>query len=122
MKNCGIYLQPYQADDVVQALLADHNMLNDSVKKYIRHLRVELNHRQSAWTRLQVEKNLFVLSGLLFDWLEHLRVPILSRDDLSYIVILGSQPEACLKKLDIVSYCYFTLNYVPIYMSAIHIK
>jgi protein tyrosine phosphatase domain-containing protein 1 len=96
-------LKPYHVDDVVQALLADHCMLEDGMRKYIRQYRVNLNHRQSAWTRLQMEKNLYVLTGLLYDWLEHLRVPVLSRDDLSYIVILGNQPEACLKKIDLVS-------------------
>jgi len=88
---------------VVQALLTDHNMLSDGIRKHIKQYKVDLNHRQSAWTRLQVEKNLYVLTGLLYDWLEHLRLPVLSRDDLSYIVILGNNPEACLKKLDIVS-------------------
>lgn len=64
---------------------------------------MDLNYRQSAWTRLQMEKNLYVLTGLMYDWLEHLKVPILSRDDLSYVVLLGNHPEACLKKLDLVS-------------------
>jgi protein tyrosine phosphatase domain-containing protein 1 len=104
-------LKPYHVDDVVQALLADHNMLSDGTRKYIKQYRVNLNHRQSAWTRLQMEKNLYVLTGLLYDWLEQLRIPVLSRDDLSYIVILGNQPEACLKKIDLVSchVCYFIL-------------
>jgi protein tyrosine phosphatase domain-containing protein 1 len=99
-------LKPYHVDDVVQALLADHNMLSDGMRKYIRQYRVDLNHRDSAWTKLQMEKNLYVLTGLLYDWLEHLRVPILGKDDLTYIVILGNQPAACLKKLDLVS-CHF---------------
>jgi protein tyrosine phosphatase domain-containing protein 1 len=102
-----LLLKPYHVDDVVQALLADHNTLSDGIRKYIRQYKVDLNHRQSAWTRLQVEKNLYVLTGLLYDWLEHLRVPVLSRDDLSYIVILGKHPEACLKKLDLVSYHFY---------------
>ncbi|GFG37415.1 hypothetical protein Cfor_05161, partial [Coptotermes formosanus] len=101
---------PYHVDDVVQALLADHNMLGDEIRKYIRQYKVDLNHRQSAWTRLQVEKNLYALTGLLYDWLEHLRVPVLSRDDLSYIVILGKHPEACLKKLDLGS--QYVLEYL----------
>lgn len=105
------FLKPYHVGDVAQALLADHNMLSDGTRKCIRQYRVDLNHRQSAWTRLQMDKNLYVLTGLLYDWLEHLRVPVLCRDDLSYIVILGNQPEACLKKLDLVSchVCYFIL-------------
>jgi len=103
-----LLLKPYQVDDVVHALLADHNVLSDGIRKYIKQYKVDLNHRHSAWTRLQVEKNLYVLTGLLYDWLEHLRLPVLSRDDLSYIVILGNHPEACLKKLDIVSYHFFT--------------
>jgi len=102
-----LLLKPYHVDDMVQALLADHNILSDGIRKYIKQYKVDLNHRQSAWTRLQVEKNLYVLTGLLYDWLEHLRLPVLSRDDLSYIVILGNNPEACLKKLDIVSYHFY---------------
>ena len=114
-----VLLKPYHVEDVVQALLADHNMLNDGIKKYIKQYKVDLNHRQSAWTRLQVERNLYVLTGLLYDWLEHLRVPVLSRDDLSYIVILGNHPEACLKKLDLVSY-NFLLHFAGRYLTARH--
>ncbi|XP_069693915.1 protein tyrosine phosphatase domain-containing protein 1-like [Periplaneta americana] len=109
---------PYHVDEVVQALLADHNMLSDGMKKYIRQYRVDLNHRQSTWTRLQVEKNLYVLTGLLYDWLEHLRVPILSRDDLSYIVILGNHPETCLKKLDVSG--QYVVEYLFRFLARLH--
>ncbi|KDR18115.1 protein tyrosine phosphatase domain-containing protein 1-like [Zootermopsis nevadensis] len=109
---------PYHVDDVAQALLADHNVLSDGTRKYIKQYRVNLNHRQSAWTRLQMEKNLYVLTGLLFDWLEHLRLPVLSRDDLSYIVILGSQPESCLKKINLAS--QYVLEYLFRFLAQLH--
>ncbi|PSN44961.1 hypothetical protein C0J52_05490 [Blattella germanica] len=109
---------PYQVEDVIQALLADHNMLSDGIKKYIRQYRFDLNIRQSAWARLQVEKNLYVLTGLLFDWLEHLRIPILSRDDLSYIVILGTHPEGCLRKLELSS--QYVVEYLFRFLARIH--
>lgn len=99
---------------MVKAILADHNLLREGMKKYIRQYRVDLNYKQSAWTRLQTEKNLYVITGLMYDWLEHLKVPILSRDDLSYVVLMGNHPEACLKKLDLVSshISYFLLQHV----------
>ncbi|GLH11664.1 Protein of unknown function [Gryllus bimaculatus] len=101
---------PYNVEDAVQALLANHCMMGEGTKKYVRQLRVDLNHRQSAWGRLKIERNLYVLTNLLFEWLEHLKSPILDRDDLSYIVILGSQPETCLKKLDLIT--QYTLEYL----------
>ncbi|XP_023712308.1 protein tyrosine phosphatase domain-containing protein 1 isoform X2 [Cryptotermes secundus] len=109
---------PYHVDDVVQALLADHNLLSDGIRKGIRQYRTDLNYRQSAWTRLQMEKNLYVLTGLMYDWLEHLKVPVLSRDDLSYIVLLGNRPEACLKKLDLAT--QYTLEYLLRFLARLH--
>lgn len=60
---------------------------------------VDLNHRSTAWQRLQMETNLDILSGLLFQWLETLKHPLLDVDSLSYIVAWSSKPQRCLEKL-----------------------
>ncbi|XP_049954844.1 protein tyrosine phosphatase domain-containing protein 1-like [Schistocerca serialis cubense] len=90
----------YCTDDIIQALLADHQMLDEVAKKSIYQLRIELNYKCSVWNSLRLEKNIYVLTGLLYDWLELLKTPALNCDSLSYIVIFGNNPEKCLKKLD----------------------
>lgn len=60
---------------------------------------MDLNHRSTAWQRLQMETDLDILSGLLFEWLETLKHPLLDVDSLSYIVVWSSKPERCLEKL-----------------------
>jgi hypothetical protein len=50
-----------------------------------------------------------VLSTLLYEWLEHLRNPILDTDSITYIVILADNTEKAFKRLP-VSVAY-TLEY-----------
>jgi len=53
----------------------------------VRQYRSELNFRLSAWDRLETETNAYSLAALLFEWLEHLRLPALDRDGITYVVI-----------------------------------
>lgn len=100
--------EPYTVEEVTAALLVDHNSLEESTKKYIKQFEVEFNCSQTTWSRLKTERNLVVLSGLLYDWLESLKNPIVNREDLSNIVIYNKRPETCLQKLNIVStYCVY---------------
>lgn len=46
-----------------------------------------------------METDLDILSGLLFEWLETLKHPLLDVDSLSYIVVWSSKPQRCLEKL-----------------------
>lgn len=61
----------------------------------------DLNHRCTAWQRLELETNLELLSTLLFEWLEDLKHPLLDVDSLSYIVVWSSKPQRCLGKLSV---------------------
>lgn len=61
---------------------------------------MDLNNRCTAWQRLELETDLDVLFGLLFEWLETtLKHPILDMDSLSYIVAWSSKPERCFEKI-----------------------
>jgi len=40
-----------------------------------------------------MEKNAYVLSALLFEWLEHLKVPVLDKDGITYVVIYCDNVE-----------------------------
>ena len=58
--------------------------LINTLKQY----QMDLNYKTSAWDKLETETNLSVLSALLMDWLEHLKVPIIDKVNLM-IHILG---------------------------------
>lgn len=99
--------EPYTTEEVAAALLADHNALEDQTKKYLKQFEMDFNSSQTTWARLKTEKNLNILSGLLYDWLESLKNPIVNREDLSNIVIYNKRPETCLQKLNIVIFVLF---------------
>ena len=83
----------YNTDNIVEAILADHTNISEELKTKISQHKVNLNHGMSSWTSVQSENNLTVLTGLLMDWLEHLKTPIINQDNLSNIVIYSSKPQ-----------------------------
>ena len=55
--------------------------------------------QMSAWDRLDTENDLFVLTGLLFEWLEHLRSPVIGKDAMTYAVIHCDDIEKAMSKV-----------------------
>ncbi|XP_012340481.1 protein tyrosine phosphatase domain-containing protein 1-like [Apis florea] len=92
-------LETVTTDEAIRVLIRDNAILPEKTKKCIQDYQMDLNHRSTAWQRLQMETDLDVLSGLLFEWLETLKHPLLDVDSLSYIVVWSSKPERCLEKL-----------------------
>ncbi|XP_076749525.1 uncharacterized protein LOC143422620 isoform X2 [Xylocopa sonorina] len=92
-------LETVSIEEVIRALVKDDSTLPDKTKKRIQDYQMILNHRATAWQRIQMETNLDILSGLLFEWLETLKHPLLDVDSLSYIVVWSSKPQRCLEKL-----------------------
>ncbi|KAG8198529.1 hypothetical protein JTE90_026432 [Oedothorax gibbosus] len=86
--------------DVVKALLSDHLLLGNDFQNKLKEFQRELNNRSSAWERLKREKDIMFLTGLMWSWLEHLKEPILSKHDLTYIVIRAEKPVNALVRLD----------------------
>ena len=115
----------YPAEEVFAALiqvnpskkpgtvLATHEeVLVNSLKQY----QMDLNYKTSAWDKLETETNLTILSALLMDWLEHLKVPIIDKvnllffsynihlinnlqDSITYLVIHCGNLEKAFKRL-----------------------
>ena len=65
----------------------------------------------SAWDRLDTENDLFVLTGLLLEWLEHLKTPVLGKDGITYVVIHCDNVEAAIRK---VSSCFVVKIHIQI--------
>jgi protein tyrosine phosphatase domain-containing protein 1 len=72
--------------------------------------RSSLNYKLSAWDRLDTETNIWVLAALLFEWLEHLKTPILDKDSITYLVIHSDSLEVALRKLP--THVCFILEYL----------
>ena len=53
----------------------------------------------ATWGILEAETDTGVLAALLFEWLEHLKTPILDRNGITYVVIHCDDVEAALQRL-----------------------
>ncbi len=49
---------------------------------------------------MDTETNLFVLTALLFEWMEHLKAPLLDNDSITYVVIYCDNIDSALKRLN----------------------
>uniref|UniRef100_A0A3Q3Q920 Protein tyrosine phosphatase domain-containing protein 1 n=1 Tax=Monopterus albus TaxID=43700 RepID=A0A3Q3Q920_MONAL len=61
---------------------------------------VELNSREGAWERLCMERDPLVLSSLMWSWLEQLRDPVISSDDVKALSETNGNPASALNSLE----------------------
>ena len=92
-------VQVLKAETVYEALIANEAIV-EGLKKVVLRYRLDLNARTSAYLRLSSENDVFLLSALLWAWFETLKVPVLTKDHLAYIVISADKPQICLKRLE----------------------
>ncbi|XP_077495876.1 protein tyrosine phosphatase domain-containing protein 1-like [Amblyomma americanum] len=86
--------------DVASALLLEHKLLGPVFLARLRKYQRELNSRGAAWDKLNVEEDPAILAGLLWFWLDELREPVLSKQDLTSVVVRPTNPVAVLLKLN----------------------
>ncbi|RZF46128.1 hypothetical protein LSTR_LSTR012988 [Laodelphax striatellus] len=109
--------ETHTTEDIIDALTIDHDNIDEDLKKQIRQYQQELNGTGSSWKKLEIENNPVVLTGLLFEWLEQLKTPILHRDYLTYIVLQYADPCSCIKKFELV--VQYTIEYLFRFLSRI---
>ena len=97
----------YTPEMVYQALLDSHgeklraeegNWATEN-SKLLKQYKTDLNYKLKAWDDIESETNLFVLTGLLLEWLEHLKHPIMDKDSITFVVIHCDNIEAAMKRL-----------------------
>ena len=88
----------YSALQVYQAFIQRRSWEEDW-QRQLRQYETDLNYRMSAWDRLTTETDLAILSALLLEWLEHLRTPVIDKDNITYLVILCGNLEKAFKRL-----------------------
>ncbi|CAK1591057.1 unnamed protein product [Parnassius mnemosyne] len=87
------------AVDIHKAFILDHQSLPDEKQKYLKQLRNEINQSREAMDKIYDEEDPMVLSGLLLEWLDGLKQPVLNREDLSLIVARANNAEHCIMAL-----------------------
>ncbi|CAG5055298.1 unnamed protein product [Parnassius apollo] len=87
------------AVDIHKAFILDHQSLPDDKQKHLKQLRNEINQRREAMDKIYDEEDPMVLSGLLLEWLDGLKQPVLNREDLSLIVARANNTEHCMMAL-----------------------
>ncbi|XP_075689971.1 protein tyrosine phosphatase domain-containing protein 1 isoform X2 [Rhinoderma darwinii] len=60
----------------------------------------ELNSRESSWDRICAERNPFVLSNLMWSWIEQLKEPAITKDGVHLLASYGSDPDSALYLLE----------------------
>lgn len=97
-------------------LLASDETSRDIFNTY----KFNLNNRGAAWNKLDTETDIGVLSALLFEWLEHLKSPILDRNGITFVVIHCDDVEAALQRLP--SHVCYILEYLVRFVSRLKLK
>ncbi|XP_046973809.1 protein tyrosine phosphatase domain-containing protein 1-like [Vanessa cardui] len=85
---------------VHEAFITDHKSLPDDKQKYLKQFRTEINQRRDAINKIEKEDDPLVLTGLLFEWLEGLKEPVLDREDLSTIIGRCKHVNSCVDALE----------------------
>ncbi|XP_067854811.1 protein tyrosine phosphatase domain-containing protein 1 isoform X6 [Heptranchias perlo] len=70
--------------------------LGDKVEMWQR----ELNVREGTWERICTEKNPYVLSSLMWSWLEQLKEPVISREDVEALAHKYMDPNKAFYSLE----------------------
>ncbi|XP_063796819.1 protein tyrosine phosphatase domain-containing protein 1 isoform X1 [Pseudophryne corroboree] len=56
----------------------------------------ELNSREAAWDRICTERNPYILSNLMWSWLEQLKEPAITKEDIHLLASYSSDLESAL--------------------------
>ncbi|XP_034545815.1 protein tyrosine phosphatase domain-containing protein 1 [Notolabrus celidotus] len=83
---------------VARALAVD--LTDDELTSKVSQWQTELNTREGAWERLCIERDPLVLSCLMWSWLEQLKDPVISSEDIKALSEKGVNPENALDSLE----------------------
>ncbi|XP_041975630.1 uncharacterized protein LOC121730577 isoform X2 [Aricia agestis] len=80
---------------VYEAFVCDHQSLPSEQQRHLKQLRGDIDHRREAMARIDEEDNPEILTGLLFEWLEGLKTPVLGTEDLATIISRSHRVDSC---------------------------
>ncbi|XP_030633339.1 protein tyrosine phosphatase domain-containing protein 1 [Chanos chanos] len=83
---------------VAKALAMD--MCGEDLRNRISVWQTELNSREGAWERLCMERDPLLLSSLMWSWLEQLKEPVFSKEDVKALAESHCNPYHALDSLE----------------------
>ncbi|KAM9860218.1 protein tyrosine phosphatase domain-containing protein 1 [Aulostomus maculatus] len=83
---------------VAKALAMD--LMDKDLPSKISMWQMELNSREGAWERLCMERDPLVLAGLMWSWLEQLKDPVISSEDVKSLSEKNLTPQKALDSLE----------------------
>ncbi|XP_037635407.1 protein tyrosine phosphatase domain-containing protein 1 [Sebastes umbrosus] len=83
---------------VARALAMD--LIDKDFTSKVSMWQTELNSREGAWERLCLERDPLVLSGLMWSWLEQLKDPVISGEDVKSLSEKNVNPQNALDSLE----------------------
>uniref|UniRef100_UPI0037E8448C protein tyrosine phosphatase domain-containing protein 1 n=1 Tax=Semicossyphus pulcher TaxID=241346 RepID=UPI0037E8448C len=83
---------------VARALAMD--LTDNDLTSKVSLWQTELNSREGAWERLCMERDPVVLSGLMWSWLEQLKDPVISSEDIKALSEKNVNPQNALDSLE----------------------
>ncbi|XP_033879788.3 protein tyrosine phosphatase domain-containing protein 1-like isoform X1 [Acipenser ruthenus] len=86
---------------VAQALAVDLDCDGDAeLIEKVESWQRELNSREGAWDRICTERDPFVLSGLIWSWLEQLKEPVITKEDIQILAQKCDNPDEAIYTLE----------------------
>ncbi|CAJ1051863.1 protein tyrosine phosphatase domain-containing protein 1 [Xyrichtys novacula] len=82
---------------VAKALAMD--LMDNDLTSKVSQWQMELNTKEGAWERLCLERDPLVLSCLMWSWLEQLKDPVISSEDIKALSEKNVNPENALNSL-----------------------
>ncbi|KAM9324467.1 protein tyrosine phosphatase domain-containing protein 1 [Gastrophryne carolinensis] len=73
---------------------------SEEVEEKVIFWQKELNAREAAWDRIRAERNASVLSHLMWSWLQQLKEPAITKDDIHLLSNYGDDPVSALYLLE----------------------
>ncbi|XP_026880943.2 protein tyrosine phosphatase domain-containing protein 1 [Electrophorus electricus] len=83
---------------VLKALAVDPD--DEHLRNSILLWQMELNSRDGAWERLRLQWDPLLLSALMWSWLEQLKEPVLTREDVEVLIANSHSPLVALDAID----------------------
>ena len=111
------------ANEVYEALLLPHMEIlssDEESKNSFHSYKINLNNRGATWNKLDTETDIGVLSALLFDWMEHLKSPILDRNGITFVVIHCDDVEAVMQRIP--SHVCYIMEYLVRFVSRLKLR
>ncbi|XP_029456699.1 protein tyrosine phosphatase domain-containing protein 1 isoform X1 [Rhinatrema bivittatum] len=104
-----------------KALAEKNEFASEEVKEKVKMWQKELNSREGAWDKICMERDPFILCSLMWSWIEQLKEPIITKEDIAMLANKCTKPQDALNLLEkgqhqtilCILHCVVSLQTIP---------